>query len=287
MAFASQGNHHQHSVFMEIRVKKQFKSREMMFIKNGKIESLALLSFLLCCGTAGAASTSWQSDSSKEDAGTTALYTFELSRFDSQAPNTVEKSGYPALTFAPDGIVVGVDGKFGNGFLVEEPSEGFDLARFGYAQISRLDKADLFPSENLSVEIWYRPLSGKPAAGAAYSFMVDNQYSSKGGFCLYLFGKDQSLRVRIGNGTEFLQAISDPLDWDSEEWYRLRFSYDSTTGRLDLYRNDELVGFAMSPGFGLIEPYDGNLRIGNRLGSSYSPLPGYYDNFRITSTTEL
>lgn len=227
----------------------------------------------------------WQKDYTGRERHSVVLLKMEDAPGARTTFNQASSKVVSTATYATEGVTTGIEGKFGKAFKIEELGEHSDPAKFGYLQISSAYELRWERMRELTVELWYSPLSENPAGTEkGYRYLVDNQYASKDGFKMYLTGGDNTLRVTLGNGEEYLTAITSPIDWQVGKWYHIAFTYTERNGELLVYLNGQIIGLEARKSFGNISSYQGNLRIGNRLGSHYGPLPGLYDNFRISDT---
>ncbi len=214
--------------------------------------------------------------------GTSVIYyDFEEESGRGPVPNQVAGASELEATLAPEGIEWVASGKDGKGLKVSEPSANEDLSRYGFFQVPYTVLHDRLEACDLSVSFWYQPLDSEPGGEKGYRYFIDNQYSSKAGFVLYMTGGSHAMTLVVGNGQRILGISSGALSWRAGKWYHIQFSYTCDSGTLKLYRDGEELAFQIDPAFGKIAVSGKHLRVGNRLGSTYSPLPGIYDDFTV------
>tara|TARA_R100000027_G_scaffold66361_1_gene62156 strand:+ start:560 stop:1423 length:864 start_codon:yes stop_codon:yes gene_type:complete len=226
--------------------------------------------------------TGWTGDYDGSSDNTLLLYTFEEGAGSISSANIASGTGALAdtpMSISTTNTTMGVEGKFGDAFQSNLPSAG---GNSGYGQIPGTNLGSNLSLSEMTVELWYKPLASD-VIPAAVSYLVDYRYSSSSGFQFAFFESDNSFRAYVGNGTSLLVAIMPVVDLNFTEdtWTHLAMTYEDGVG-LKVYQDGDLIGEKLSTTFGTLEGYNGNMRIGNRVGSSYNSQPGDYDNFRVS-----
>lgn len=221
--------------------------------------------------------TAWAADYTGKEPHTLLLW-----KFDSPAPDRDASGNDNAVTFSPTGVKMGIAGKFGDAFLSEQPytEESSHFAQGG-------SSFNAFLGVEMSVEFWYRPLSSSPSDGRKIAYFFDKMYADKTGMLLALSclsDKENALLLSVGNGEKIASAVTESLDWNPEQWYHLAVTYKNKGGMgiLRIFRDGEELARAEVRGFGDLVSGERNYRLANRLGSIFSSVPGYYDNFRVS-----
>jgi len=150
------------------------------------------------------------------------------------------------------------------------------------------NSSTLNPSDQISVEAWYQPVSFK---GNGNNAIVDKGYTSHSSpyyqYHLGVTGDQYSSNqagfgfdITIG-GTRYVVRTGANF-WEPGNWYHIIGTYNGSS--VNLYVNDVLVDSV--PASGTMTDYGENVRIGgftnlNRTGIDY--LPGIIDEVRIYS----
>lgn len=224
--------------------------------------------------------TAWEKDYTGSESHTIALWKFDnFPGFDKNSYKGSENPNYyPVVDIHIDNAITEEKGKFETGFLIKEPIE---LIKDNPARAFSIGfPQELFNGSAISVEVWYRT----PDVVDIEGYLFDKMYISKSGVRLY-FLKDK-LIFDIGNGEAIASlSILRPL-LEPNTWYHFAATYENRNGDgiQKLYLNGELIGEAETISFGDLDAGERPWSIGNRSASSYFPLFGTYDNFRISDT---
>lgn len=236
---------------------------------------------ICCLGISSAFSepyTAWKNDYTGTEPHTIALWQFD--DFHGVNKNSYDGSAtpnpYPSANIHVGHVNTGVEGKFGTGIEIVDASTSDNSAR-----AFSIGKAEeLFHGSAISVELWYQA----PEAPMPKGYFFDKMYTSKSG--LRLSFRNEELVLEAGNGEQTMQLTVPSPVLEANTWYHLAVTYENTNGLgiLKLYLNGELLGDTEAPDFGDLDAGDRVWTLGNRSASSYSPLLGTYDNFRISDT---
>lgn len=247
------------------------------------ITSLGLLSATVLTAQSydGSPYTAWQNDYTGNEAHTLMLWKFDNDNPSSNYGYDYSGGGHNA-GFHTTGTQTGVPGKFGTSFLSgpNRSSENDSYAR-------NTASANLFNGSALSVEFWFRPVEDG-GTSATLSHMVDKRYSDPGvGLLLTFWNSDVKqgyLRFQVGNGTTLVSLDTAGLEWDADLWYHLAVTFENVDGDgvMKIFRDGEVIAQRTVEDFGDMAPGTRWWQMGNRIGSSYGSMPGYYDNFRIS-----
>ena len=228
--------------------------------------------------------TGWTGDYDGTSDNTLLLYTFDDEAGATSTDNIASGTssiGVAPMNIAPSGTTMGVEGKFGNAFQSDSPSSNLSI---GYGQVASASIGSAFAIPEISVELWYKPLSDEPDPAGGYSYLIDHRYSSSSGFQMAFLGNDDSFRAYVGNGTSLLSAIIpvSSMNFEADTWTHLALTYEDGVG-MKVFQDGDLIAESLNSEFGSLATYSGgNLRIGNRVGSSYNTQTGDYDNFRVS-----
>ena len=142
--------------------------------------------------------------------------------------------------------------------------------------------ADLTPSGAFTVEMW---IAADPELeGYPESFLLDNRYVDDTGMQLIL-SRDtagaRALTMNLGFGSETQGFPSKPLEYKTDEWHHIAFTYDGAgTGTFII--DGAFMGSTTRTGYGSVAPAHKNLMIGDRVGSLYHGFPGRIDQVRLS-----
>lgn len=244
----------------------------------------------------GSPYTAWASDYSGSEANTLLLW-----KFDNPTPrgnSAGATHGATVVTSTVEGVPrteAGVaGGKFGEAFYIPERVN----ADRNYARITG-SAATLLGTTipALSVEFWFKPID--PATPSAY--FVDYQFTSNRGMQLQLVKATDgtgSLSFSVGNGQNIIvdgKEVKAPgstfsiqtgvLDWNVDQWYHVAVTFEEVGNEsvLKVFRDGSLLASGSREDFGSMVDNGIVWRVGNRLGSNFSSMPGYMDNFRISN----
>lgn len=223
--------------------------------------------------------TDWQFDYTGNEANTLMLWKFDQPAPKSDASGNGKTAALAATN--PNATVGEVDGRFGQAFY----SGSYSTSNDSFAQAA--GSAALMSASALSVEFWYQPLSDTIAPGN-HAYFFDKKFDTKLGTYLRLNntdGKAGSLDFSVGNGTVSANLRTGSLAWEAETWYHIAVTFENVDGDgvLKIFRDGNVLAETIVPDFGSISNSGSLWRMGNRLGSGYGSLPGYFDNFRISS----
>lgn len=227
----------------------------------------------------GSPYTDWASDYSGSEPHTLLLW-----KFDQPSPRSNSAASAYAVASSGPRTAPGVDGgKFGEALLIPERASG----ETDFVQASG-SISSLFSASAMSVEFWFRPLEdGIVSGNLAYFF--DKQYNTRYGLQLRLdssvAGNPGALSFIVGNGVDAnLGVRTGGLDWKADQWYHIAVTFEeiNNDATIKIFRDGVMLDSATREGFGPMVNSGSLWRVGNRLGSSYGSLPGYFDNFRIS-----
>lgn len=234
-----------------------------------------LVAALASTGFAGY--TDWVNDYDGTSPNTMVLYKFNEASGTSAANSASGTSslGVTPLTISSTNTTVGVAGKFDLAFQSNSPlsTSADSYARRGFGTS--------FALPEISVEMWFKPVSASPGPASGFSYILDNQFTTNNGFQIYFYSPTQ-FRVAVGNGTSKIYATTTTASWSTDTWTHLAFTYESGVG-LNVFQDGENIATTASTDFGSLAAYTGFLDLANRVGSSYASQPGVYDNFRISN----
>lgn len=174
-----------------------------------------------------------------------------------------------------DGTIYGatwVDGKFGKALSFD----GVD----DYVEVP--DSPSLNPTEQITIEAWYKPLS---FVGAGNEPIVDKSFTSHNPpYYQYMLGvtgdgyknSPASFVFYITTNNNWKYTRSEPGIWKTGQWYHIIGLYDGTS--MELYVNGNLI--SSTPGSGKINNYGMKLRIGSYVNFN-AFLRGTIDEIRI------
>lgn len=94
-----------------------------------------------------------------------------------------------------------------------------------------------------------------------------------------------SIQLAVSDGILTAFTTSLPLEWDPNRFYRLAFVLDPRKKQLGVYRDEEKIAEADAQDldFAKAMALDKNLVFGNRTLATYAPVPGSYDDIRVSS----
>lgn len=243
---------------------------------------LALLAWCLAAlpGIAESPYTAWAEDYTGLEPNTVLLWKFD----EPQTGLDSSGNGYD-ISFSREGVETGISGKFGQGFLSVSPKSATSDLNEGYAQSAASIPA--LPGNAVSIEFWYQPFANEPTEGQGISYFFDKKYTDAAGAQLLLSsldGTSNSMQWVVGNGSRSAVVATGSLVWEAERWYHVAATYENRSGDgvLRIFRDGELLTESIEPDFGDLATGERFFRLANRLGSLYGPVPGTYDNFRIS-----
>lgn len=237
----------------------------------------------------GSPYTDWTRDYTGSEANTLLLW-----KFDNPNPRINSAAGTHGATVVTPAEAGVAGGKFGDAFYIPERVN----ANTSYARITG-SAATLLGSTipTLSVEFWFKPID--PLTPSAYFF--DYQFTTNEGLQLHLVKETNgtgALQFSVGNGKTIMVDGSEVrapgstftirsgvVDWNVDQWYHVAVTFEDLGSEsvLKIFRDGEELMSGVVEDFGSIVPYSGIWRLGNRVGSNYSSMPGYFDNFRISN----
>lgn len=235
-----------------------------------------VFSFAAAIPAEAAPYTGWASDYTGNEANTLALW-----KFDSPDPALDSSSGGHSIAFHAGSTQTGVEGKFGEAFQSLGPRS---TTNSGYAIAA--DTGGVLNSSELSVDFWFRP-SFVVSDLAAWNTLFDKSGATSG---LWLrMNAEGALTLLIGNGTVQSSVSTGALSWDASTWYNIAVTFKNSSGEAggaaeaQIFVNGFREGGRTLEGFGNLGSNNQNWKIGQRRTQSYSSVPGYYDNFRVSS----
>ncbi len=253
-------------------------------LSTGLIAGLASVAF-----SATLPYTDWQNDYTGDEANTVALWKFDTAGVGVGGNSyTGETYDHTAMGFRGDNQQTGASGKFGEAFYSTSTGANGDSSSAYLASPANGDPQTLFNGAAMSIELWFKPTTATLELDAL-GYLWDSMYTSSAGSRLVL-GKTGNLVFTIGNGVVVGGISADSaaigaLSWTADQWYHIAVTFENVDndGILKIYRDGVLVGQAEAADFGDANAGTQRLSIGARRASAYSGLPGYYDNFRISS----
>ncbi len=245
-----------------------------------KLPHLAFCSWLAFVGAAslsaqtiydGSPYTGWNSDYTGNEPHTIGLWKFDdpdpsLDAYDGAAnPNS-----YATAAINVADVTTGVSGKFGEGFSVQS---GVDGSR------AYVSQTDIFNASALSVEVWYQTPAVIDTSG--WLFHGLGKTTNKGGVGLQV--TPTQLVLNVGNGSGISTFGVAAPDWSANTWYHLAVTFENVGGDgvVSIFLNGNRLGGTTLEDFGNLALSDRSFSVGNRNVSTWSPLLGTYDNFRI------
>ncbi len=223
--------------------------------------------------------TDWQFDYTGNEANTLLLW-----KFDQPSPRTDSSGNGKTAVLAspnPNATTGEEDGKFGQSYYSGTYSNANDSFAQAYSSTSLMSNAAL------SVEFWYRPLDSA-IASSNHAYFFDKKFNTTSGIYLRLNntgGETGTLDLSVGNGSNSASLRTDSLVWSADTWYHIAVTFENVDGDgiLKIFRDGNVLAETTADGFGDIATGSNLWRMGNRLGSGYGSVPGYFDNFRISS----
>lgn len=231
--------------------------------------------------------TGWIDDYTGTEAHTLGLWKFDDSQ--NYGVNSASNSPYHEMnmSFASKGVEVGAPGKFGTSFFSRgtDNEPGRSIANDSHATLA--GSPALFNGSALSIEFWYSPVVPAGELGAGYSYFFDKMKNDPTGVQLRLNNTNepkQRLTFTVGNGDKVVSANTRELTWEVGAWYHIAVTFENVNGDgvLKIFRDGEELASTVSVNFGDMAAGTQSWRVANRLVSSYSSVPGYYDNFRVS-----